>query len=171
MFISFLGTVDDTPGKSPINNDQVEVFFFPDESSPILSDCNTTANKNINISLSTDNQQIDFDDADEDFCVLGEEAGVGITPRSGVPEVRMLCQEPIRIVDNHFSVPLGKTDLLKAPKNFPPATLRYTLCEMTLIWHIYGGKDFGGTHNINCNKRHVTIDEGNTVHYSHVQRR
>lgn len=40
------------------------------------------------------------------------------------PEVRWLTDEPVNIVDNHFSVPVGKTDLLKPPKNFPPAILR-----------------------------------------------
>lgn len=48
----------------------------------------------------------------------------------------------MRIIDNHFSVPVGKTDLLKPPKHFPVAVLRYTLCEMTLVWHMYGGYDF-----------------------------
>lgn len=42
-------------------------------------------------------------------------------------------------------MPVGKTDLLKPPKHFPPAVLRYTLCEMTLVWHIYGGNDFQST--------------------------
>lgn len=95
---------------------------------------------------------------DDDFCILGEEAGAGIMPRHGVPEIRWLSEEPIRVVDNHFPIPLGKTDLLKAPKNFPPAILRYTLCEMTLIWHMYGGKDFGSSKSLT--KKHVTIDDG-----------
>lgn len=42
-------------------------------------------------------------------------------------------------------MPVGKTDLLKPPKHFPAAVLRYTLCEMTLIWHMYGGYDFKTT--------------------------
>lgn len=45
-------------------------------------------------------------------------------------------------MDNHFSLPMGKPDLLKAPENFPMAVMRYTLCEMTLTWHLYGGNDF-----------------------------
>lgn len=143
------------------------MFFFPDESNPATATENL---KNADTAVNTGAQarpispvvdhKIDFDDTDEDFCILGEEAGVGIMPRHGVPEVRWLCQESLRIVDNHFSIPLGKTDLLKAPKNFPPAILRYTLCEMTLIWHIYGGKDLGDTQPVA--KKHITINENST---------
>lgn len=99
------------------------------------------------------------EDADEDFCILGEEAGAGIMPRHGIPEVRWLSEESLRIVDNHFSIPLGKTDLLKAPRHYPAAVLRYTLCEMTLIWHMYGGKDFENSEAIA--KKHVTINDNN----------
>ena len=66
-----------------------------------------------------------------------------LQPPNGVPEVRVLTSEPLRIVDNHFAVPIGKTDQLRAPEYFPEAVLRYTLCEMTVIWHMYGGQDFG----------------------------
>lgn len=102
-------------------------------------------------------QQDDYDDGDEDFCILGEEAGVGIVPRTGVPEIRWLGEEIVRVVDNHFSVPLGKTDVLKAPKSFPSAVFRYTLCEMTLVWHMYGGKDFEDPQPVA--KKHITINE------------
>lgn len=53
-----------------------------------------------------------------------------------------VTEDPIRIVDNHFSIPIGKQDLLQAPKDFPMAVERYTLCEMSLAWHLYGGNDF-----------------------------
>lgn len=97
------------------------------------------------------------EDPNEEFCILGEEAGTGIMPRHGVPEVRWLCQESLRIIDNHFAVPLGKTDLLKAPRHFPAPILRYTLCEMTLIWHMYGGKDFEASQAMV--KKQVIINE------------
>ena len=63
-------------------------------------------------------------------------------PRDGEPKIRVLHQEPIHVVDNHFSLPLGKTDQLKAPEHFPPAVQRYTLREMSLVWYMYGGSDF-----------------------------
>uniref|UniRef100_A0A1B0DI62 Autophagy-related protein 2 n=1 Tax=Phlebotomus papatasi TaxID=29031 RepID=A0A1B0DI62_PHLPP len=54
-----------------------------------------------------------------------------------------VTEDPIRIVDNHFSVPNRKPDLLQAPHDFPMAVIRYTLCEMSVTWHIFGGSDFG----------------------------
>lgn len=76
-------------------------------------------------------------DSDEDFCFVADEE------RPQYNEIPVLqSDDPIRIVDNHFSAPHGKPDLLKAPADFPMAVQRYTLCEMTLVWHIYGGRDF-----------------------------
>lgn len=76
-------------------------------------------------------------DSDEDFIIIADEE----RPCYGdVPVVQ--SDDPIRIIDNHFSAPHGKPDLLKAPADFPMAVQRYTLCEMSLIWHMYGGHDF-----------------------------
>lgn len=66
-------------------------------------------------------------------------------PRDGEPKVRMLTEESISVIDNHFAMPLGKTDQLKAPENFPLAVYRYTLREMSLVWHMYGGNDFSSS--------------------------
>lgn len=66
-------------------------------------------------------------------------------PRDGKPEVKIFTDEPIEIKDNYFSLPHGKTDLLKAPDHFPNAEYRYTLKELTIVWHMYGGSDFSDT--------------------------
>lgn len=145
-----------TDDKSPLKENQVEVFFFPDESRPasqIVPEICSNSKERTKTVCEPEEEEA----ADEDFCILGEEAGAGIMPRHGVPEVRWLSQESLRIVDNHFSVPVGKTDLLKAPRHYPAAVLRYTLCEMTLIWHMYGGKDFETSES--AAKKHVTINE------------
>lgn len=76
-------------------------------------------------------------DTDDEFCIIGDEE----MPRAGFETVAT-SDEPIRIVDNHFFVPEGKADLLQAPADFPMAVTRYTLCEMTFTWHLYGGQDF-----------------------------
>lgn len=76
-------------------------------------------------------------DTDDEFCIIGDEE----MPRAGFETV-ITSDEPIRIVDNHFFVPEGKADLLQAPADFPMAVTRYTLCEMTFTWHLYGGQDF-----------------------------
>lgn len=70
-----------------------------------------------------------------------------------------MTNEPVRVIDNHFSVPLGKTDILKPPKHFPIPTLRYTLCEMTIIWHMYGGSDF----------RPIDKEKKKTVNFADLQ--
>lgn len=76
-------------------------------------------------------------DSEEDFCIVADEE------RPNYGEVPVLqTDDPIRIIDNHFSAPHGKPDLLKAPADFPMAVQRYTLCEMTLVWHMFGGHDF-----------------------------
>lgn len=76
-------------------------------------------------------------DTDEDFCFVADEE----RPSYG-QDLPIASDDPIRIVDNHFSAPHGKPDLLKAPADFPMAVQRYTLCEMSLVWHMYGGHDF-----------------------------
>jgi len=75
-------------------------------------------------------------ESDDDFCFVGDEE------RPAYGQELPVADDPIRIVDNHFTAPHGKPDLLKAPANFPMAVQRYTLCEMTLVWHMYGGHDF-----------------------------
>lgn len=80
-------------------------------------------------------------------------------PQNGLPEVRLLMQEPVRVIDNHFSVPHGKTDLLRAPKHYPSAVLRYTLREMSIVWHMYGGQDFSAPQATQINKKSVKIED------------
>lgn len=36
-------------------------------------------------------------------------------------------------------------DLLETPKGFPNPELRYTICDLSLVWHMYGGSDFQST--------------------------
>lgn len=157
--------------KTSMTENQIEVFFFPGETclnsqtSEIRRNSRTCSNTNRVLVKDIVTYNMEIYDSDEEFCILGEEAGTGIIPRHGVPEVRWLCQESLRIVDNHFPVPLGRTDLLKAPPNFPAPVLRYTLCEMTLIWHMYGGRDFEGSQS--QPKKHVTINDNTRYNIVH----
>uniref|UniRef100_A0A672GZ31 Autophagy related 2A n=1 Tax=Salarias fasciatus TaxID=181472 RepID=A0A672GZ31_SALFA len=79
----------------------------------------------------------------DDFCIL-EAPGMGIPPRDGEPVVTVLSKEPIRIKESHFSRPRGSSDLLRAPSRFPVPQSRVVLREISVVWHLYGGKDFGG---------------------------
>uniref|UniRef100_A0A3B3ZN14 Uncharacterized protein n=1 Tax=Periophthalmus magnuspinnatus TaxID=409849 RepID=A0A3B3ZN14_9GOBI len=78
----------------------------------------------------------------DDFCIL-EAPGMGIPPRDGEPVVTVLAQGPIRVKESHFSRPRGSSDLLRAPSRFPVPKNRMVLREISVVWHLYGGKDFG----------------------------
>ncbi|XP_057705882.1 autophagy-related protein 2 homolog A isoform X1 [Corythoichthys intestinalis] len=78
----------------------------------------------------------------DDFCIL-EAPGIGIPPRDGEPVVTVLAEGPIHIKDSHFSRPRGSSDLLRAPSRFPVPQSRVVLREISVVWHLYGGKDFG----------------------------
>ncbi|XP_053361603.1 autophagy-related protein 2 homolog A isoform X1 [Clarias gariepinus] len=79
----------------------------------------------------------------DDFCIL-EAPGIGIPPKDGEPVVTVLSQNPIKVRDGYFSRPRGSSDLLRAPARFPMPQSRVVLREVSVIWHLYGGKDFGG---------------------------
>ncbi|XP_051942118.1 autophagy-related protein 2 homolog A isoform X2 [Hippocampus zosterae] len=77
----------------------------------------------------------------DDFCIL-EAPGMGIAPRDGEPVVTVLVEGPIHVKDSHFSRPRGSADLLRAPSRFPVPQSRVVLREISVVWHLYGGKDF-----------------------------
>lgn len=54
-----------------------------------------------------------------------------------------LLEGPVCVQEGHFSRPLGSTDLLKAPSRFPVPESRVMLREISVVWHLYGGRDFG----------------------------
>uniref|UniRef100_UPI00398F0016 autophagy-related protein 2 homolog A n=1 Tax=Pristiophorus japonicus TaxID=55135 RepID=UPI00398F0016 len=104
--------------RPPSTLDRLDVF--PSEGSEAESD-------------STDN---------DDFCIL-DAPGMGIPPKDGEPVVSKLTDDCISIKDGYFSRPIGSTDLLKAPARFPVPDTRIMLREISVVWHLYGGKDFG----------------------------
>uniref|UniRef100_A0A8C2KYL5 Autophagy related 2A n=1 Tax=Cyprinus carpio TaxID=7962 RepID=A0A8C2KYL5_CYPCA len=74
----------------------------------------------------------------DDFCIL-EAPGM-----DGEPVVTVLSQGPIKVRDGYYSRPRGSSDLLRAPARFPVPQNRVVLREVSVVWHLYGGKDFGG---------------------------
>ncbi|TRY90128.1 hypothetical protein DNTS_031615 [Danionella cerebrum] len=74
----------------------------------------------------------------------GEESDTDGLPRDGEPVVTVLSQGPIKVRDGYFSWPRGSSDLLRAPTRFPVPQNRVVLREVSVVWHLYGGKDFGG---------------------------
>lgn len=75
------------------------------------------------------------------YCAAIKVFFIILQSKDGEPEIRVFIDKTIEIKDNYFSKPIGRTDLLKAPENFPLAESRYTLKELTVVWFIYGGSD------------------------------
>lgn len=64
--------------------------------------------------------------------------------RDEEPMVKKLTTEPVVVKADHFSVPVGGSNSNKGPLNFPIPEVRYLVKEISVVWHLYGGKDFGG---------------------------
>ncbi|XP_043552811.1 autophagy-related protein 2 homolog B-like isoform X2 [Chiloscyllium plagiosum] len=77
----------------------------------------------------------------EDFCIL--EAPKMAIMRETEPVVRMLNSGPILIKDDYFSQPVKKLDTSKSPLHLPVPEIRYVVKEISVVWHLYGGRDFG----------------------------
>lgn len=61
------------------------------------------------------------------------------------PVVKLLSSGPVEIKEDYFSQPLGGSDSSRGAVNFPIPEVRYLIKEISVIWHLYGGKDFGAT--------------------------
>ncbi|KAK2180615.1 hypothetical protein NP493_435g00001 [Ridgeia piscesae] len=129
-----------------------ELFFFPDEQqstadrtvtrSETTRPVVTTTEKGWRPSLDREpSDDIAEYSGDDEYCII-DSPGMGVMSRDGEPRIRVLTSDPIAVMDNHFHMPLGQTDQLRSPDNFPGAILRYTLREMSLVWYMYGGHDF-----------------------------
>lgn len=171
----------------PLERRNIEVFYFPDENISRTKLVGEVLSEVLSESDSTD------DDIETEFCIIEAESGIGYLVRTfvdfaldfhkivvsnsfflhyfqsntKVPEVRLLTQEPIKMVDNHFTVPLGKEDVLKAPKNYPVPVSKYTLREMSIVWHMYGGSDFASSEEKDSkdDKKHVSAPADRLVEF------
>ncbi|XP_039616656.1 autophagy-related protein 2 homolog A isoform X1 [Polypterus senegalus] len=131
----------------------VSVYLFPGENQRVSHPTdNTSGASEMGQELVADpypslgseaNSDTDNSTDNDDFCIL-EAPGIGIPPKDGEPLVSQLVPGPISIRDGHFSRPLGSSDLLKAPSRFPVPETRIMLREISVVWHLYGGRDFGG---------------------------
>uniref|UniRef100_A0A4W4GE39 Autophagy related 2A n=1 Tax=Electrophorus electricus TaxID=8005 RepID=A0A4W4GE39_ELEEL len=142
---------DTDPSSSLKRASPVSVYLFPGEApkshSSILEGEDleldglvATANEaNVDM-MSEEGSECSTDN--DDFCIL-EAPGMGIPPKDGEPVVTVLCQGPIKVREGYFSRPRGSSDLLRAPAHFPVPQSRVVLREVSVVWHLYGGKDFG----------------------------
>ncbi|XP_033716892.1 autophagy-related protein 2 homolog A isoform X3 [Tursiops truncatus] len=127
----------------------VSVYLFPGERSgaqppsPLVGAPTGSLGPHSEAKEEEKEEEGDGDTLDSDeFCIL-DAPGLGILPQDGEPVVTQLHPDPIIVQDGHFSQPLGSTDLLRAPAHFPVPSSRVVLREVSLVWHLYGGRDFG----------------------------
>ncbi|XP_066263102.1 autophagy-related protein 2 homolog B [Euwallacea similis] len=145
-----------------------KLFYFPDEKETLQELPNhiipqvTTDLGDINVyHFGSGNDQ----NVDEDFCFIGDDA---ILPQNGSPEITWFSQD-VKIIENYMAKPDGKRDILAPPKNFPTPTSRYTLCDMSIVWQMYGGNDFKAQKKEEGSKKEVRFADkqlGDTVTFS-----
>lgn len=78
----------------------------------------------------------------DDFCILFAPKAA-LQEKEEEPVIKIMVDDTIVIKDNYFSLPVKKTDSSKTPLHFPLPVTRYVVKEVSLVWHLYGGKDFG----------------------------
>uniref|UniRef100_A0A8C7DGB8 Autophagy related 2B n=1 Tax=Oncorhynchus kisutch TaxID=8019 RepID=A0A8C7DGB8_ONCKI len=120
-----------------------DLFLFPDESGNLPQELSPTY-PTLHSPLITP-APILVPETD-DFCILetpGSRADV--RDRDEEPVVNKLIPDSIEIKDDHFGLPLDSSDSSRGALNFPVPELRYLIREISVIWHLYGGKDFGSS--------------------------
>ncbi|RVE41481.1 hypothetical protein evm_013868 [Chilo suppressalis] len=95
---------------------------------------------------------------DDEYCIIDSKF-VDEDDDIAEPKTTWLDGGPQMVTDNHFHEPAARADVLQAPKSFPPPVTRYTLCEMSVAWTMYGGTDFRQTSDPSPAKKSVTIDD------------
>ncbi|XP_008106872.2 autophagy-related protein 2 homolog B isoform X2 [Anolis carolinensis] len=132
------GTLDEkTQTPAPSCSD---LFLFPDESGNLSQDSSPTYTSFTPNMIS---EAIgDVPSENDDFCILFAPKAV-VSDKEEEPVVKKFVADVILVKDNHFSLPLRRTDTNKGLLRFPVPLIRYVVKEISLIWHLYGGKDFG----------------------------
>ncbi|XP_049877954.1 autophagy-related protein 2 homolog A isoform X2 [Pectinophora gossypiella] len=100
----------------------------------------------------------DGSNTDDEYCIIDTQPHSNLDNDLDEPVVNWIGPGPVYMFDNHFTVPAARTDVLKAPKSFPLPMLRYTLCEMSITWNMFGGTDFKPTADSAPDKKRVTIE-------------
>ncbi|KAG7510053.1 hypothetical protein JOB18_012075 [Solea senegalensis] len=118
-----------------------DLFLFPDESGNVSESSSPTypmLHSPLITPVPTLAQETD------DFCIL-ETPGSRGEDRDHEPVVKQLTSEPVEIKEDYFSQPLDGGDSTRVAMNFPIPEVRYLIKEISVVWHLYGGKDFGST--------------------------
>uniref|UniRef100_A0A672QL91 Autophagy related 2B n=1 Tax=Sinocyclocheilus grahami TaxID=75366 RepID=A0A672QL91_SINGR len=118
-----------------------DLFLFPDESGNLGQEPNPTY-PTLHSPLISPPAPSLLQDTD-DFCIL-DTPGSRVPEKDEEPVVKKLISETILVREEHFSVPLEGSSSNRGPLHFPVPEIRYLIKEISVVWHLYGGKDFCG---------------------------
>ncbi|XP_057199403.1 autophagy-related protein 2 homolog B isoform X3 [Triplophysa rosa] len=118
-----------------------DLFLFPDESGNLGQEPSPTYPTLHSPLISPPAPSLPHDS--DDFCILDTPSSK-LTETDEEPMVKKLTSEPIVVKQDHFSVPVGGSSSSRGPLPFPIPEVRYLVKEISVVWHLYGGKDFGG---------------------------
>ncbi|CAF3441805.1 unnamed protein product [Rotaria sp. Silwood1] len=100
------------------------------------------------------------------FEFIDREIGMCRPPKNGICEVHVLSETPIQIHENHFAKPLERNDILNAPAHLPVPTLRFSIRQLSVVWHIYGGSDFAIPKPNDSHEQPVQLNINESVRFS-----
>ncbi|XP_068607676.1 autophagy-related protein 2 homolog B [Brachionichthys hirsutus] len=143
------------------NQPHSDLFLFPDESGNLNQDSGPTFPM-LHSPLITPVPNLAQET--DDFCIL-DTPGSRREDLDQEPVVKQLTLLPVEIKDDHFGQPLDRSDSSQGVVNFPIPEVRYLIKEISVIWHLYGGKDLGGTSFTSS----PTRSRGSTPHSSPSQ--
>ncbi|CAF1606489.1 unnamed protein product, partial [Adineta ricciae] len=101
-----------------------------------------------------------------DFELIERDIGMCRPPENGLWEVHVLGNTPIQIHENHFAKPLERNDILNAPAHLPVPTLRFSIRQISIVWHIYGGSDFTQPKPNDSHQQPVQLNINESVRFS-----
>ncbi|EDO33743.1 predicted protein, partial [Nematostella vectensis] len=138
----------DSGGEKVSRSPKRDLFLFPDDKPDKtiqVPDTSRQTSWREGKDDASDEEKDESDDDDDEFCILDhpDREPEGLTDDV---VIKTLVQDKIEIRENHFSLTIGRSDQLRAPDHYPPPVFRYSLREMSVIWHMYGGRDLGSGH-------------------------
>ncbi|XP_062901925.1 autophagy-related protein 2 homolog B-like isoform X1 [Mobula hypostoma] len=121
---------------------QSDLFLFPDESGGSSQEQSPSSTMVLPEHHAAYTPLPSEQPESDDFCIL-DAPKLSVTQRESEPVVKILTPGPILIKDEHFTLPVKKVDKSKAPVHLPIPEVRYVVKEISVVWHLYGGRDFG----------------------------
>ncbi|CAD5224874.1 unnamed protein product [Bursaphelenchus xylophilus] len=86
--------------------------------------------------------------SDDEFVLIDEIVGSGITNAAGDPKVRLLDEDYV-IVEDFLRVPDPDelNEMVRLPPSNPPPLIKYEVKDFSIMFYLFGGNDFGDSMN------------------------